>query len=451
MNRRSFLTLPGCAVSGLAFAQAPRRRPNILVIVADDLGFADVGFNGAQDIPTPNLDALAKAGVHCPQGSVSHPFCSPTRAGLLTGRYQQRFGHENNPIYDPNNERAGLPLTEVTLPQTLASAGYKTGIVGKWHLGAAREFHPLKRGFQEQFGFIGGGHDYFQAQMELPAREYLVPIERDGKPVALKDQYLTDALSDAAADFIGRHARDPFFLYLAYNSPHTPQQVTAKYESRFTHIASEKRRKHAAMVAAVDDGVGQVLGALKKHGLDGETLVFFISDNGGPTQVTEADNRPLRGVKGQVYEGGVRVPFVARWTGKLPAGTRYEHPVSSIDIFPTACAAAGVAVPKEKPLDGVNLLPFLNGRRKTAAHERLFWRTGGGVLYAVREGNWKLVVREGRKELYDLGADVSESNDLAAAKPEVVRRLDAARLDWDRQLMKPLFESPQPAQKKKKA
>jgi arylsulfatase A-like enzyme len=439
LSRRAFLGTPA-----LAFAQ--QRRPNVILIVADDLGFADVGFQGAKDIPTPHLDALAASGVRCTNGYVSHPFCSPTRAGLLTGRYQQRFGHENNPLYDPNDERLGLPLTETLLPQVLTEGGYQTGLVGKWHLGAAPQFHPRKRGFQEHFGFIGGGHDYFEAQMELPAREYLVPVEKNGAPFAMKGKYLTEELTREACEFVGRHRAAPFFLYLAYNAPHTPQHVTDKYMERVKGIASEKRRKHAAMVCSVDDGVGAVMAALREHRLEENTLVFFISDNGGPTGVTEADNGPLRGAKGQVYEGGIRVPFVARWKGRWKAAV-YEQPVIALDLFPTICAAAGVA-PKGKPLDGANLLPHWDGKAAKAPHERLFWRTGGGVLYAVREGRWKLVRRNDKNELFDLAADVGEKNDVAASQPAVVARLEAARQAWDAQLVKPLFENPQAAKKK---
>lgn len=447
-SRRSLFSSLGFSALGLAAtAVSQSRRPNVIVIVADDLGYADVGFQGAKDIPTPHLDALARGGIRCTSGSVSHPFCSPTRAGLLTGRYQQRFGHENNPLYDPNDERLGLPLTETLLPQALLAGGYRTGIVGKWHLGAAPQFHPMKRGFEEQFGFIGGGHDYFEAQMELPAREYLVPLERNGKPVPLKGKYLTEELTGAACDFVQRHRAEPFFLYLAYNAPHTPQHVTDKYMDRVKNIAGEKRRKHAAMVCSVDDGVGALMAQLRAQKLEESTLVFFLSDNGGPTAVTEADNRPLRGVKGQVYEGGIRVPFVASWKGRLSPG-EYAEPVSSLDLFPTICAAAGLKTAK---IDGVNLLPFLTGKAKGTPHERLFWRTGGGVLYAVREGKWKLVVRDSQPELYDLTSDIGEQKDLAAREPAIVARLDAARKAWDRQLIAPLWSNPQGAVKKKAA
>src|SRR5439155_5961358 len=212
-NRRDFLLAASGALT--VCSRAAGRRPNIIVVLADDLGYADVGFQGAKDIPTPNLDRLAESGIRCTSGYVSHPFCSPTRAGLMTGRYQQRFGHENNPKYDPSDLVAGLPVTETTVAQVLRDAGYATGHVGKWHLGAAPQHHPLKRGFTESFGFLGGGHDYFKAQMSADAREYLIPIQRDGKPVEEKE-YLTDAFSREACAFVRRHASDPFFLYLAF-------------------------------------------------------------------------------------------------------------------------------------------------------------------------------------------------------------------------------------------
>lgn len=441
LTRRHLLAAP--FLPGLARAAA---RPNVIVIVSDDHGWGDVGFHGCTDIPTPNLDALAKSGVRFTQGLVSHPFCSPTRAGLLTGRYQQRFGHENNPRYDPQDATAGLPLTETTLPQTLRAAGYKTGIVGKWHLGAIPKMHPLARGFEEQFGFIGGGHDYFKAGGPGEKREYLIPIERNGQPV-VEQEYLTDAFSREAEGFVRRHRADPFFLYLTYNAPHTPQQVSEKYLQRFTSIADEKRRNYAAMLSAVDDGVGRLLKALAETKNEENTLVFFLSDNGGPVGVNGSTNGPLRGAKGQVYEGGIRVPFVARWKGRLPAGVEYKQPVISLDIFPTACAAAGVKPPAGR--DGANLLPYLEGKAKGAPHQRLFWRTGGGATWAVREGNLKMVkAAQAEPALYDLDTDIGEARDLAAERPQVAQRLRTAFEDWNEQLISPLFESPQAARKK---
>ncbi len=440
--------LPGRVQFVPRLAAAPRRGPNIIVILADDLGYADVGFTGVKDIPTPNIDRIAQGGVRFTNGYVSHPFCSPTRAGLMTGRYQQRFGHENNPRYDPTDHVAGLPTDQVTLPQVLSEAGYRTGIVGKWHLGATPEMHPLRRGFREQFGFIGGGHNYFKAGGADDKREYFIPLQRDGKPVA-ESEYLTDALSREASAFVRRHAKDPFFLYLAYNAPHTPQQASEKYLDRFPTIDPKMRRYYDAMVSGIDDGVGRLLETLSELKLDRDTLIFFLSDNGGPVGINGSSNAPLRGAKGQLYEGGIHVPFAARWTGRLPAGKDYTEPVISLDIFPTAAALAGAKLPAGLKLDGVNLMPHITGTQKRPPHERLFWRTGGGAQYAVREGRYKLYRNTEGAQLYDLETDIGETRDLAAARKDVFERLDRAREAWNKELIPPRFESPRPAGKKK--
>lgn len=431
-----------------AEAPSPARKPNIITILADDLGSGDVGFMGCEDIPTPNLDSIAKHGVRFTCGLVSHPLCSPTRAGLLTGRYQQRFGHEYNPQYDPSDAKAGLPTSEVTLPQLLKQAGYATGIVGKWHLGAAPEHHPLKRGFDEQFGFIGGGHDYFKANPPGETHEYLIPIERNGQPVEEKE-YLTDAFSREAAAFVRRHAARPFFLYLAYNAPHAPLQAPEKYLARIARIEDTNRRLFAAMMVAVDDGVGALLATLRELRLENDTLIFFLSDNGGPTRFG-ATNGTLRGEKGSVCEGGIRVPFAVQWRGRLPEGKDYAQPVISLDIFATALAAAGVQPPADRKIDGVNLLPYLLGERAGTPHERLFWRIGGGASYAVREGRWKMVkLGPADPMLYDLETDPRESVNLAERQPEVLKRLVAAFNDWDKEMVPPSFQSTTPPPKKK--
>lgn len=441
MQRRQFL-----ATFLTTSLYAAPRKPNIVLILADDLGYADLGFQGATDIPTPHLDRLAKSGVRFTNGYVSHPFCSPTRAGLMTGRYQQRFGHENNPKYDPKDEISGLPTNQTMLPQILKDAGYATGIVGKWHLGAAPKFHPMKRGFTETFCFLGGGHDYFQQELGGEPREYLIPILKDGVPTPEPD-YLTDALSREAAAFVRRHKDHPFFLYLAYNTPHTPVQPGPKYFDRLKHISDERRRGYAAMVCALDEGVGQVMKALDETKLNEDTLVVFLSDNGGPITVTACHNTPLREAKGTVYEGGIRVPFVMRWTGRLKPGV-YSQPAISLDFLPTFAALAGAKLPPH--VDGVNLLPFVEGKQKGAPHERLFWRAGGGVSYAVREGRYKLVRQGGQNEqLFDLEADIGESKNISDSKPEVHKKLHAAFEEWNGQLIAPLFQSPVPARKKK--
>lgn len=444
MNRRQFLA--ALTAAGAAYAQPGGRKPNIVLILADDLGYADLGFTGAADIPTPNLDQLARTGIVFTNGYVSHPFCSPTRAGILTGRYQQRFGHENNPIYDPENYTAGLPTTQTTVAQLLKAAGYSTGLVGKWHLGAASKFLPSERGFTDMFYFRGGGHDYFKQELSGNPREYLVPLERDNKPVS-EPEYLTDALAREAAAFIRRRRAEPFFLYLAFNTPHTPIQTAPHHVEVVKQIADERRRGYGAMVVALDAAVGRVMRALTEHNLDDNTLIVFLSDNGGPIQVTASRNTPFRDGKGTVYEGGIRVPFLMRWHRKLKPG-RYTHPVISLDLLPTFTAMAGAKTPSN--VEGVNLLPYVQGRKGEPPHERLYWRAGGGVSYAVREGRFKLARQAaGPEQLFDLESDPAETNDLSAAKPDVLGKLRAAYEAWNKSNIAPIFESPRPAAKKK--
>jgi arylsulfatase A-like enzyme len=452
---RASLTLRSVtvALAGLALladagtAAEPPRKPNVVVIVADDLGYADVGFQGCKDVPTPHLDALARSGVVCTSGYVSHPFCSPTRAGLLTGRYQQRFGHENNPKWEPDNKDVGLPLDQVTLADALKGSGYVTGAVGKWHLGAHPSFHPNRRGFDHYFGLLGGGHQYFDHNQfkTNPTRakqEYFIPLVRDDKPVE-ESEYLTDALGREAAAFVDSNRAKPFFLYLAFNAPHTPLQAPAKYLDRVKGIEDEKFRTYGAMVCGMDDAVGLLLARLKEHKLTEDTLIFFFSDNGGPTSTTHCRNTPLRGAKEEVYEGGIRVPFVVSWPAKLKPG-KFDHAVSTLDVFPTAVAAAGGEAPKGVKLDGVDLPPHLLGASKSSLADRtLFWRTGGGKSFAARKGALKLVkVGKSPAELYDLSADVGEANDLAGKKPDEVAALQKELDAWNGELVAPKWQQP---------
>jgi arylsulfatase A-like enzyme len=422
------------------------KRPNIVILLADDLGYADVGFHGCKDISTPRIDSIARDGVRCTDGHVSGPYCSPTRAGLLTGRYQQRFGHEFNPGDGPG---IGLPLSETTMADRLRSAGYATGLVGKWHLGTDAEHHPQRRGFDEFFGFLGGAHPYFPGKG--------APIYR-GTAEVKETEYLTDAFAREAVAFIDRHKQGPFFLYLAFNAVHTPMDATDARLKRFESIADSKRRTYAAMLSAMDEAVGRVLDKLRAEGLDEDTLVIFFSDNGGPTMVgttiNASRNDPLRGSKRTTLEGGIRVPFAWRWTGKLPAGTVYDPPIIQLDILPTALAAAGVEAETVWRLDGVNLLPYLTGRETRPPHETLYWRMGAQM--AIRRGDWKLVSydpaadggagasRKGGggatpRKLYNLARDIGEADDLSAQQPEKVRELEAAWRAWDAQLAKPLW------------
>jgi arylsulfatase A-like enzyme len=296
-----------------AGAAEAARKPNILLIVSDDQGYADLGVQGCKDVPTPNLDALANAGIRCTNGYVSGPYCSPTRAGLMTGRYQTRFGHEFNP--GAKNANSGLPLTETTLADRLKAAGYKTGLVGKWHLGDEPKFHPQKRGFDEFFGFLGGAHSYFPAKG---------PDVLRGTETAHEKEYLTDALAREAVAFIDRHKAEPFFLYLAFNAVHTPMHATDSRLAKFDGIKDQQRRTYAAMLMAMDEAIGKVMEKVRAEKMEEDTLIGFISDNGGPTMqgttINGSINTPLRGSKRTTLEGGIRVPFFVAWKGHLPAG-----------------------------------------------------------------------------------------------------------------------------------
>jgi arylsulfatase A-like enzyme len=413
-------------------ADEPARKPNVLIIVADDLGYADVGFNGSKEIPTPHLDALAKAGTRFTNGYVSCPVCSPTRAGLVTGRYQQRFGHEFNPGAGGVRDDFGLPLTETTIAGALKSAGYATGLVGKWHLGSAAPYVPTARGYDEFFGFLGGAHPYLFDRPDTTGQ----PILR-GTEATDEKEYLTDAIGREAVSFIERHRDEPFLLQVTFNAVHNPLQATDKYLERFGNIADPKHRAYAAMLSAMDDNVGRVLDRIHKLKLDENTLVFFVGDNGGP-EVTTSSNGQLHGYKGSVWEGGIRVPFLMRWTGRVPAGVDYDQPVIALDIATTAAAAAGAKL-GDKPLDGVNLLPFVTGESKKAPHQQLFWRFG--PQWAIRQGNYKLLkFGEDAPQLYDLSTDVGEKKDLAKDKPEIVSQLTKTYSDWNSQLEEPRWK-----------
>ncbi|HEX6063741.1 MAG TPA: sulfatase-like hydrolase/transferase, partial [Longimicrobiales bacterium] len=326
-------------------AQAQTQPPNIVIIVADDIGYADFGFQGSTDIPTPHIDRLARAGVRFTNAYVSGPYCSPTRAGLLTGLYPQRFGHEFNPALTAAGMPPGLPLGQWTMADRLREHGYRTALFGKWHLGMRPEFHPLERGFDEFYGFLGGAHSYFAT----PDTGRMAIM--DGRKPVSDSLYLTESITNRAVDFIKRNAAQPFLLYLAYNAAHTPMHATPQYLERLAHIPPGPRRTYAAMIAAMDDGIGRTLDALREQGLDERTIVFFFSDNGGPTMqgtsVNASSNAPLRGSKRQTWEGGIRVPFAIRWTGKLPADQVAAYPIIQLDVLPTALAAANISVQPE--------------------------------------------------------------------------------------------------------
>jgi len=423
----------------------PDRKPNILLIVADDLGYADLGVQGCKDIPTPNIDSLAKNGVRFTSGYVSCPVCSPTRAGLMTGRYQQRFGHEFNP--GPARYAAanfGLPLEETTLADRLKRLGYATGMFGKWHLGYKPEFHPLKRGFDEFLGFLGGAHSYIDNE------DVANPVMRGKEPVP-SVTYTTEMFGDGAVEFIGRHKEHPFFVYLPFNAVHSPLQATDKYWKRFDSITVKKRHTYAAMLSAMDDAVGRVVDKLRELKLEEQTLIFFISDNGGPTPQTTSRNDPLRGFKGQVFEGGIRLPFIIQWKGHIPAGKVDDRPVISLDILPTAVVAAGGKIQPNWKLDGVNLLPYLTGENPGTPHKNLFWRFG--EQHAIRQGDWKLLVppKSNTPELYNLAKDISETSNLTSQEPEKLKALQKIYDEWNAQLAKPRWIGRYPGKRAKRA
>ena len=326
----------------------------------------------------------------------------------------------------------GTDVDEAMLPALLEGTGYRTAHVGKWHVGAGEPFRPLARGFDEFFGFLGGGHHYFLAD---DASEYRGPLWRGAAPTDQQPTYLTDDLTDEAVAFVERSGGEPFFLLLAYNAPHSPDHVTEQYLEPLAGIEHGGRRRYAGLVAGVDAGVGRLMATLEERGLREDTLVVFLSDNGGRRGLS--DNRPLRGNKGWLHEGGLRVPFFWSWPGRLPGGAVYDEPVTALDILPTVLAQAGATLPAD--LDGVDVLPYLGGERKGAPHEKLHWRVCGGEGWAVRRGRWKLVrdVSMSAAALYDLDADVGEDRDLAAEYPGVAAELAALHLDWDRTLEAP--------------
>jgi arylsulfatase A-like enzyme len=426
-------------------------KPNILVIVADDLGYGDIGVHGGKDVPTPHIDALAASGVRCTNGYVSAPYCSPSRAGFLTGRYQTRFGHEFNPHVGEEG-KLGLPLDQRTIADRLRGAGYATGLVGKWHQGFDRAHHPQSRGFDEYFGFLVGGHNYLlrkDAEAEFGSAYSQNMIYRD-REVQKLDGYTTDLFTDEALAFMERHQDRPWFLYLAYNAVHTPLEVLEKYGDRVPKsITDRERRGYLSLLIGLDDAVGRVTAHLRKTGQDKDTLIFFFSDNGGSGRkpflaYNTGVNAPLRGDKGQTLEGGIRVPFFVSWPGKIPAGKTYDQPVIALDILPTAGAVAGA----EADADGVDLLKHLTGEDTTAPHEALYWRFG--PQKAVRQGKWKLVdwrdfetKQDSGWQLYDLAKDVGEKNDLAKVEPRIVAELSAAWEKWDKRNMAPLWHGGQ--------
>ncbi len=432
-------------------------KPNIIVILTDDLGYADLGAQGQErDVRTPHLDRLAAEGVRCTAGYVTAPQCSPSRAGLITGRYQQRLGIDTIPDMP-------LPLTAVTIPERLKSVGYTSGQIGKWHLepnalsldwaaenlpdqkpNAAKRVVIPEAQRQRYLPEAQGFDEYFCGEMN----RYYANFDLTGgtvEPAWREDnRFRVDVQTDAALAYLQRNHTKPFFLYLAYFAPHTPLELPPDYARQFSATMPLRRRAALSMIAGIDHGVGRILAALKAHGIDDHTLVFFTSDNGAPVHSRRDSpldqdmggwdgslNTPLVGEKGMLAEGGIRVPFLVRWPGKIPAGQVYREPVSTLDFAATANALAGL--PADPQLDGVNLVPHFTGEDSRAPHAALYWRFWSQA--AIRTGRWKLLHKAGEPDrLFDLGTDEHERRDLASDQPDRVAALSRQLMAWTEQL-----------------
>jgi len=434
------LLLASSIASPAAAAEAPK--PNVLIIYADDFGWGETGVQGCKDIPTPHIDSIAQNGVRFTQGYVAATYCSPSRAGLMTGRYPTRFGHE----FNASARRGGLSLKETTMADRLKELGYATACVGKWHLGDQPDYYPTKRGFDEFYGTLANTPFYHPTNF-IDSR-----IGPDVIKIEDKDFYTTDAYADRAVEFVGNQTQKPWFLYLPFNAQHAPLQAPQKYLDRFPNISEEKRKIFAAMLAGMDDAVGRVLGKIRDTKQEERTIIFFIGDNGGPTQSTTSNNLPLRGYKMTTFEGGPRVPFFAQWKGTLPAGKTYDLPVMNLDVLTTVVTAAGGKLSAADKLDGVDLVPFVTGKNDSAPHDKMYWRFGD--QWAVRSGDYKLVVSRGgsgKPELYDLAHDIGESKDLASAEPAKVAELTKLYGVWNAEQSPPsAVDQPRPAGGKKK-
>ncbi len=422
MKYLTFLRLAGFLVLLAPLLSRAESQPNVIIFYADDLGWGEITAQGfSKDIPTPNIDSLAQNGLRFTNGYVAATYCSPSRAGLMTGRYPTRFGHEFNAVA----EAVGLRADQTTMATRLKALGYATAAIGKWHLGDQPENRPTKRGFDEFFGTLKNT-PFFHPANFIDSR-----LSNEVREVTDDAFYTTDAYADRAIEWLEKNKSKPCFLYLPFNAVHAPLQAPKKYLDRFPNIADEKRKTFAAMMSGMDDAIGRVLAKVRDLGQEENTLIFFISDNGGPTASTTSYNGPLRGFKMTTFEGGTRVPFIAQWKGKIPAGKTYDFPVMNLDVLPTAIIAAGGKPEASWNLDGVDLMPYLTGTNTSRPHQTLYWRYG--PQWAIRDGDMKLVVSKGgsgNPELYNLAHDIGESKDLAVAQSAKVKELKVMWNKW---------------------
>jgi arylsulfatase A-like enzyme len=421
MKHHTFLRLAGFLMLLAPLLSRAESQPNVIIFYADDLGWGEITAQGfSKDIPTPNIDSLAQNGLRFTNGYVAATYCSPSRAGLMTGRYPTRFGHEFNTVANA----VGLRADQTTMATRLKALGYATAAIGKWHLGDQPENRPTKRGFDEFFGTLNNT-PFFHPTNFIDSR-----LSNEVREVTDDAFYTTDAYADRAVEWLEGNKSKPCLLYLPFNALHAPLQAPKKYLDRFPNIADEKRKTFAAMMSSMDDAIGRVLAKVRDLGKEENTLIFFISDNGGPTASTTSNNGPLRGFKMTTFEGGTRVPFIAQWKGKIPAGKTYDLPVMNLDVLPTAIIAAGGKPEASWNLDGVDLMPYLTGKNTSRPHQTLYWRFG--PQWAIRDGDMKLVVSKGgsdKPELYNLADDIGESKDLAAAQSAKVKELQGM---WDK-------------------
>jgi N-acetylgalactosamine-6-sulfatase len=442
MNRRTFVTSLGASLAGL---HAAPRRPNVVIILADDMGFGDVSMHGCPDIKTPHIDSIARQGVRFTQFYDNAPECSPTRCSLLTGRYQQRVGGlecaigvNNVGRYDEaewlqKRGELGLPLSEITMARIFKDAGYDTACIGKWHLGYGRNFSANRHGFDEYFGILGGNADYFTHEEAQGGGMQLV---HNGTPDHRKG-YLTDLFTEASINWLKARRSNPFLLYLPYNAPHTPIQDPDAYDPK-TGTAPERQRQrpvYCKMVARLDQRIGDVLRQLDAMGAAENTLLFFLSDNGADAN---GRNLPYRGGKSTVFEGGIRVPCCVRWPGVIPQGKTVDQVALTMDILPTMIAAAGVPSPRGRRFDGIDLLPHMKGRRP-ASPRTVFWRykRAQARRKAVRSGDWKYINDSGKEMLFQIARDETEKNDLLSQEPRVAQDLKTKLAAWEKEVQAP--------------
>ena len=428
--KKTIITLILVVLCGVTNLRAKPEQPNIVLLLADDLGWADLGFQGSSDILSPNIDQLAKHGIRFTDGHVSASVCSPSRAGLMTGRYQQRFGHEANS--PPPSE--GMDIKQITIADRLKELGYRTGLIGKWHLGNQDVYYPTRRGFDYFYGLRSGSRSYFHNAKKDDKKGNPKAIEENGKKVEFEG-YLTDVFGQKAIDFVNSQDDKPFFLYHSFTAPHGPMHATEEDKKLFSSIENTKRRSYAAMIWAMDRAIGKLIDALKASGEFENTLIWFLSDNGGATGNASV-NLPLAGHKGIKFEGGTRVPFFAHWPKQFKEPKRFDSMMISLDIMPTTLAAAGAKEEDLKNLDGVNLLPFIKGEKATPPHQNLYWHKLW--FSAMRDGPWKLIyVQDYGYALYNLDKDLAESKNLIKAENQRAQNMIQKLNDWKSELEEP--------------